>query len=181
MRASSGYEGPVACHNILDIRVKEPVNTVFYERISKIVEGPLVFRIVSGGQPVAHDHIGLAFRDLADHLRGRLSRIGVVAVHHDVDLRVDLPEHSPDDIALALLVLMAHHSAGRRRKLRRPVRGIVVIDIDHRLRQDSPEILHDLFYRFAFIVAGDKHRYLIHILRPPSMIIHCRLSSTPSK
>ena len=54
----------------------------------------------------------LALEHHVGHLAGGFGGIGVVAVYHEVALGVDLPEHAADDIALALLVFVAHHGAG---------------------------------------------------------------------
>ena len=136
-----------------------------HQLVAEVVEGPLVLRKVGGREPVAHHHVHSPVQHLGDHFRGKLRRIGVVPVHHQVALGVDLPEHAADHVALALLVLMAHHSPGSRGDLRRAVGGVVVIYInDAAFRQHRLEVRHHLGNGFALIIAGNQYRYLIHAL-----------------
>ena len=49
-----------------------------------------------------------------DQLRRILRRIGAVAVGHQIDVGLDVGEHAPHDIALALARLADDDGAGRR-------------------------------------------------------------------
>ena len=88
-------------------------------------------------------------------MRGRgAGVIGVVAIHQHIKIRFDVGEHAAHDIALALAMFAAHDGAGFARPRHGLVAGIVVIDIDRRVRQRGAEIAHDLGDRGFFIVAG---------------------------
>ena len=41
-------KGPVAGHNVLNVRIEEAVNAVLYKGIAEIMEGPLIFCVISG-------------------------------------------------------------------------------------------------------------------------------------
>ena len=111
-----------------------------------------------GRDPRAVDEIEVVVDELADEPRRRGSVVGVVAVDEDVDVGIDVGEHSPDDIALALPALRPHHRAGLPGDLARPVAGVVVVDVDRRLRQRRPERRNDRGDRQLLVVAGDEDR-----------------------
>ena len=115
--------------------MKKSVDAAAHDRISKIVERSFILRKVCGGKPVPHHHIRIVLKNLVRHLSGILHRIGVVAIHHNVTLRLYFPEHSADHIAFALHVFISDHRAGVPCKLHRAVAGIIVININHRLGQ----------------------------------------------
>ena len=52
----------------------------------------------------ADDHVELLGEQHVDHRRRRLGIVGQVAVGHDIDVGVDVGEHAPHDVALALLL-----------------------------------------------------------------------------
>src|SRR5699024_12008184 len=56
----------------------------------------------------AVDQIILTPDQGSHHLRGAGRVVGIVSVHNDVDVRLHVPEHPPDDIALSGYVLEAH-------------------------------------------------------------------------
>ena len=58
--------------------------------------------------------------------------VGGVAVDQHVDVGVDVGEHAPHHVALALVRLAAHDGAGRARDLDGAVGRIVVVDVDRR-------------------------------------------------
>lgn len=94
---------------------------------------------------------------------GRLCRVGVVAVGHQVAVRVNLAEHAADHIPFALAVFPPHNGPGLGGQLCRAVGGIVVVHIDVRLGQGGPVILHHLRHRLFLVVAGNEHCYLSHV------------------
>lgn len=120
------------------------------------MEGPLVLLEVGGGEPVTDDHV-VAVEHLGDHGRGRVGRVGVVAVGHDVHVRVDVLEHGADHVALALAGLPAHHRARVPRDLGGAVRGVVVVHVDRRIRQRGPEVAHHLADRDLLVKTRKKH------------------------
>ena len=83
-----------------------------HQIVAEVVERALVLGVVGAGQAVTHDHVGLAPGHGGDHLGRGLRGVGVVAVHKNVRLCVDLAGHAAHDIALALLVLMADNGPG---------------------------------------------------------------------
>ena len=155
-------ESPVAGHDVPDVVVEKNVDAFSDKAVPEIVEGPFVFVKIGGGQAVADDHVHVFTEDEVDHLRGAFRGIGVIPVCHDVALGVDVPEHSADDVALALHVFVADNSPCLAGDLRRPVSGIVVINIDGRIGKSSAKVFAHLADRLFFIVAGDQNRDFIH-------------------
>ena len=102
-------------------------------------------------------------QNLIHHLGSELHGIGVVPVHHDIATGLNLPEHSADHVPLSLHVLMADHRTRRLCKLCGPVRGIVVIYVNHRLRQRNPCVGHHLGDCLFLIVTGNQHCDLVHL------------------
>ena len=116
------------------------------------------FGVGAVGQPVAHGHVRAAGQDGLAQLARSLRRVGVVAVHHDVAVRVDVAEHLAHDVALALARLWDHRRTGGCGKLRRSVGRVVVVHVDLRLRQLPTEVGHDLGNRDFLVIAGDQDR-----------------------
>ena len=130
--------------------------------IAEVVEGPLVLLKIGGGQPVPHHHVGAPVQHPVHHLPGGGNGIGVVPVQHQITLGVDLPEHPADHVALPLLVLLPHHGAGRPGQVPGAVGGVVVVDVDRRLRQDGGDVPDHLGDGLALVIAWDQHGDGIH-------------------
>ena len=75
-------------------------------------------------------------------------------------------EHPADHVPLALLALPTDYSTVVPRQLHRPVGGIVVIDIDHGLRQRRLYIVHHLGYGLLLIITGNQYCYFFHLTLP---------------
>ena len=110
-------ESTVARHNVRNIALKKTVHQAAHQHVSRIVEGALILRIISGGQTVAHqpvpnDHIHTLIQHLIHHLPGIFRRVCIIAIDHQVTIRLDIPEHGPNHIALALAMLIADNGPG---------------------------------------------------------------------
>ena len=150
-------ERPVAGHDIADAALEDGIHQPLYQPVAHIMEGTLILRVVSGGQTVAHHHIHLAFQHQIHHFPGVFRRVGVVAVDHQVAVRVDLPEHGADHIALSLTVLVAHNGPRLPSDVVGMVGGVIIIDVNIRFRQGGAVIPDHLGDGFRFIIAGDQH------------------------
>ena len=150
-------ERPVSGHDIGDMRIEQAVDGTADQPVAEVVEGPLVLLEVGGGKPVADDHV-VSVEHLGDHGRGRVGRVGVVAVGHDVHVRVDVLEHGPDHVALALAGLAAHDGAFGCGNLGGAVGGVVVIHVDRSTRQRGFEISYYLADRDFLVKTRKKHR-----------------------
>ena len=151
-------------HDITDIAFEKVVDRASDQRISCIVERPLVLGEIRRGKSVADDHIRIVIKHKVCHLPRRFHRVGVVSVDENVALGIDLAEHAAEHIALALLILVPHNGAGLRGDFACSVGGVVVIDIHDRLRKRRMCILHDLAHRECLIVTGNQNCYLIHTI-----------------
>ena len=41
-------EGPVSGHNVLDLGMEQQIDALFYQTVSHVMEGPLIFLIIGG-------------------------------------------------------------------------------------------------------------------------------------
>ena len=170
-------ESPVAGHDILDLAVKQPVDAAAYDGITKIMERTLILREIRGGKPVPHHHIRIAVKYFIDHLACIFHRISVIAVYHNITLRLNLPEHAPDHITLALHIFMAYYGSRLSGQFYRTVTGIIIIYIHHRLRQRCLCIPHHLGDRLFLVIARDQYCYLIHSLMSQPFFSLCSIRS----
>ena len=111
-----------------------------------------------------HDHVEPVVDQLVDHRRRARRVVGGVAVDQHVDVGLDVGEHAPHHVALALVGLAADHGAGLLRRLDGAVGRIVVVDVDRGVRQRGAEIGHDLGDRALLVVARHQHRDLVPAL-----------------
>ena len=155
-----GRHGPHARHDVLDLpaALPEHVDAAAHQHIAAVVEWALVFREVGGGQPVADDHVRTSFQHGRAQGRRLRSRIGVVPVHHQIAVRLDVTEHGPHHVALALTGLGAHDGTGLTGQTGRFVGGIVVIDIDIGIRQGLTVIPDHVPDGQRLVIAGDQDR-----------------------
>jgi hypothetical protein len=114
-----------------------------------------LFLLVLAG---ADDHVELIGEQQVDHRRRRLRIIGQIAVRHDIDIGVDVGEHPPDDMTLALLALGTDDRACLRGDLPSPVAAVVVVDVDRGRRQRLAEARDSRADRRFLVEAGQKHR-----------------------
>ena len=149
-------ERAVSGHDIGDVRIEQAVDGTADQPVAEVVEGPLVLLEVGGGEPVADDHV-VAVEHLGHHGGCRVGRVGVVAVGHDVHVRVDVLEHGPDHVALALAGLAANDGALGCGDLGGAVRGVVVVHVDGRIRQGVLEVAHHLADGDLLVVAGEEY------------------------
>ena len=159
-------KGAVACHDVRHIAPEETVYELTYQHIACIVEGALILREIGGGQPVANDHIHSLLQHLVHHLPGILRRVGIVAVDHQVAVRLNVPEHGPDHVALALAVLVADDGPRPPGDLVGAVLGVVIVYINVCLRQRRAIIGDNLGNGLTFIIAGNQNCNLFHRLPP---------------
>jgi len=105
----------------------------------------------------ADDHVESFGQQHVDHRRGGFGVISEVAVSHDVDVGIDVGEHAPNDMALALLALAADDGSGLRCDLPRPVAAVVVVDVDGGRRQSGAKTAHGRADRRFLVVARQEH------------------------
>ncbi len=169
-------ERAVPCHNVLDITMEKPVDAAAHDGVAKIVERSFILRKISGGKPVSHHHVRAVEKHLIHHFPRILHGIGIVSVHHDIALRLYLAEHSAHHISFSLHMLIADHRTGIPRKFYRSIAGIIIVDIDHCLRQCLSGIPNYLRNSLFLIITGNQYCYLIH---SPSPVLIILLFSLP--
>ena len=107
--------------------------------------------------PGPDDHVELLGQEHVDHLRCCRRVVGKVAVGHQIYVCIDVGEHAPNDMALALLLLGADDGTGFTCDFASAVAAIVVIDVDGRAGQRGAESGHGRSDRRFLIVARQKH------------------------
>jgi hypothetical protein len=126
--------GEGAPEHVGDEAGQEPVAGAMAAAVSRLIA------IDTGG-----DHHVQTLVDELGHHAGRTRRVvGRIAIDQHVDVRLDVAEHPPHHVALALIRLAANHGACPPRCFDGAVGGIVVVDVDGGIRQRRPEIGDDL-------------------------------------
>lgn len=148
-------ESPVACHDILDIGVEQVIDAAAHQAVAKIVKGAFVLRKISGGEPVAYDHICVMGQDPVHHFTRAVERIGIVSVNHKVAPGVNFAKHPADDVSFALLVLEADNGAGLFGDFCRGIGRIIIIHINYGFGKKMLYIGYDLSDGLRFIIAGN--------------------------
>src|SRR6185436_8159180 len=92
-----------------------------------------------------------------DHGRCDRGVVGAIAVGQHIDVRLDVREHAPHDVAFALLGLALHDGAGGARLGGGVVGGVVVVYVDIGVRQRAAKGGHNVPDDGAFVVAGQQH------------------------
>src|SRR5262249_24705731 len=80
-------------------------------------------------------HVETLFGETRDHGARARRVVGGVTIDQNVDVRVDVGEHSPHHVALALMPLAPHQRPGGAGDVAGAVRGVVVVDVDRGLGQ----------------------------------------------
>ena len=111
-----------------------------------------------GMQPRRYGHVRVALQDRFQQRPNRCGLIGVVAIHHDQNIRVHLLEHGGDHEPLALPLLPPHDRARLPRNFGGGIGAVVVVHENGRLGQRAPEVGDDLADGFLLLIAGDQHR-----------------------
>ena len=109
-------------HNILETVAIDPLDHEAYEVVAKAMEGSLVLLGIGAvGEAVAYSHISLAEKNGVAQRAGRVGRIRVVAIDHEVAVCLDVAEHLTNDVAFALTRLVPHDGTMLRSDFRRTV------------------------------------------------------------
>ena len=91
-----------------------------------------------------HNHIQTVGNEVVDEERGRRRVIGAVTVGHDVDVRIELAEHTTNNMALTRPFLVVNSGSRLRRHCGRPVSRGIVVDVYLSLGQVRAEAADDL-------------------------------------
>src|SRR5262249_41864964 len=95
-----------------------------------------------------------------------------VTIDQNVDVRIDVGEHSPHHVALALMPLAPHQRAGGAGDLAGAVRGVVVVDVDRGLGQRGAKIGDHVADGSLFVEARHKDRNALTGMRLPVLGTH---------
>ena len=148
-------EHTIAGQHITDPVAENPLHDSGQQTIAEPVALP-----VSGGDvgdPGAVDHIQAVLRQQAKHRGCRPRVVGIVAIHQNVCIRLDIGEHAADDVAFALQRFMPHDRSGGPGHARGIVAGVVVVDVNRRLGQRGAKIGDHFRDGDRFVVTGDQH------------------------
>ncbi len=107
----------------------------------------------------ADHHVEMFVHQPVDHARCARCVVGRIAIDEHIDVGVDIGKHALDDLALALPALAAHMRARLAGNINGAIRGVVIVNVNLRVRQAAAEIRHHLADRGFLIVAGHQHGY----------------------
>jgi hypothetical protein len=102
-------------------------------------------------------HVEMLGEELFDHLQGAGCVIGGVAIDQHIDVGIDVGEHAPHHVALALVNLAAHLGARPAGNRDGAVFGIVVVNVDGSGRERLAEISDNGRHRRLLVVARHQH------------------------
>ena len=109
--------GPVAGHDIVEGITIDPANHCADEVVTKAMKGAFVLLCVGTvRESIAHGHIRFTREDWGGERCGSFRRIGVIPIDHEVAICVNIAEHLPHDVALALPGFVANDCARFLRK-----------------------------------------------------------------
>ena len=124
--------------------------------------------------PGGNHHIQPLFDEFGDHRRRAWRIVGGVAVDQHVDVGLDVIEHAPHHVALALIGFTANHGARATGSFDGAVGGIVVVDVDGRFGQRGAEVGDDFGDGMLFVITGHQNRDLIRGFAHSSpLAVHC--------
>lgn len=148
----------IACHYIFYVRVKDAVDDFTNENIAKIMAKTFVFAEISRAEAVTNSHIGAVLNSL-NKLGGVASKISIVGVYHEVNIGRDITEHRTNNIPFSLKRFTANNDAGVGffGKFGTIVGGVVVVDINLGVRQDTMKIRNNRSNSFSFVIAWDEN------------------------
>ena len=122
------------------------------------MECPLILGIIGAiRKTVADRHVDALIQNRIEQHVNLLCRIGIISVHQNICIRINLTEHRSDDIALSLMFFLPDHGTCFHSKFRCSIRGIIIVDIDFSLRKDRSEITDDFGYGQFFVIARNQH------------------------
>lgn len=134
------------------------------------MKSPLVFFGVRAvGEAVANGHVCLAAKDGFDHGLGLGFVVGVVAIDHEVAVGLDVAEHLPAYVTLALAGLEPDDGAMLSSNLGGIIAGVIVINVDGCSGKLPDVIVDDLTDGQRLVVTRDDDGNVLII------ILQCRL------
>src|SRR5579872_4693460 len=110
-----------------------------------------------GREPAPDYHIERLGGENLDHLRSDRRLVGVIAIDEHVDIGIDVAEHPPDDVTLALHGLVADDRACGLGARRRVIAGVIVVNVDGRCRQCGAKVTDDMRNGHLLIEARNEH------------------------
>ena len=156
-------ERPVAGHDVGERGPEEAVYGGPDQIVPQRMEIPAVLPLVrTVRQPVADHHVRPAVEHGLQNPHQCLGRIRIVSVHHDIGVGIDVAKHAADDVTFALGGFGDDAGSGPERLAGRPVRRIVVVDVNFHFRQATAEIGHDLGYGRLLVVTGNQQADFFH-------------------
>ena len=158
-------EHAVARENIAEGRVegqseearKQPVSGAMTEAVGRV--------LLINARP--DHHVETLFGETRDHGARARGIVGGVTIDQNVEVRVDVGEHSPHHVALALMPFAPHQRAGGAGNLAGAVGGVVVVDVDRGLGQRGAEIVDHRADGRLLVEARHQDRHALAGVRPP--------------
>lgn len=103
-----------------------------------------------------NNHVEMIVRQALDHRRSTFRAIGTVAIYEDVNVRVDVSEHSAHDMSLSLPMFLVYLRSCLPCVMRGFVCRIVVVDEDVCVGECMSKVGNHLSNSGFFIVAWNK-------------------------
>lgn len=154
----SARERAIARHDVLESVPIDPANHDAHKVVANAVERPpVLLRVGPVREAVADGHVRLGTEYRRHEVARRPCGIRVVTIDHQIAVSLDVAEHLPDDVALALTGLATYHGAMLACDVGGSVGRVVVIDVDRRAGKLPTEVLDHLGYGERLVVTGDEN------------------------
>lgn len=150
--------GAIARHHVFELEAVKPLDEPPHQVVPKAMEGAGVLLAVGPvGEAVSHHVIRLVSDERRKQVWASLCRVGVVTVHHDVILGIDVAHHLPHHVTLALAWLRAHDSPVPAGDCGSAIGRVVVIDVDGSPGKDAMKVIDDLSHGERLVIARNEH------------------------
>ena len=103
------------------------------------------------------DEVEIFFDHPADHARSGFGFVGRIAIHQHINVGVDVGEHAPDHVSLALAGLAANNRARGFGDVNGAIGRVVVVDVDCRRGQRLTKSRDSPSNGQFFVEARDEH------------------------
>ena len=148
-------ERTIAGQHVADAIAKNMGNNRCRQPITQAMAAPI--RPTIGWRAHSRHHVQLFIAKLLEHGRCHGGVVRAVAIHQDVNIRLQVREHATDNVALSLQPLLADDCAGLAGLGHRKIAGVIVIYVHRNVSERGAKIGDDPRDCRFFVIAGDQH------------------------
>jgi hypothetical protein len=149
---------PVAGQQVIEPGVEQHSGKPRQQPVAHPMTGAVSLLVARDAGP--DHHVQATVEQSFDEPRGGECIIGIVAIHQNVDVRIQVGKAAPDDIAFALASHMVHPRARTRCHLDGTVGRVVVENVDFGMWQRRRKLRNHLPDGGFFVMARDDDHHM---------------------